>query len=107
MGVPRYASCADLFVGHFGNEYFIRDANGPRQLGRALYAARPMAAGTIVAKFSGELLHTSDVHASRRTASHMLLLPGSDLVIDGRPVADSLVRTPHEPARWQPSRQGR
>lgn len=108
MGVPRYASSADLLVGRFGRDYyFIRDTNGPKQLGRALYAARPLAAGTIIAKFSGEVLHSSEVQTSRRCASHMLRIPGSDLIVDGRPVANSLVRVPREPACWQPSRQGR
>jgi len=105
--VPLYASAADCIVGKFGNDYVIKDAGGSKLLGRALFAARPLAAGELIARFSGEILHSESI-PQWRSSSHMLRLPGSDLVVDGRKLAKALVRVPGKPlASWKPSGKGK
>jgi hypothetical protein len=94
-------------VGHYGTDYLIKDApGGCKQLGRALYAARPFAAGELVARFSGQTLHADGIMAWR-SCSHMLRCPGSDMVIDGHKLAQALVRVPGERGSWKPSGKGR
>jgi len=98
--LPYFASAADLLVAHFGTGYLIRDA-ATKALGRALFAARPFAAGELLARFSGEILHADGIPA-HRSCSHMLRTPGSDAVIDGRKLARQLVPVPGEAGAWRP-----
>jgi hypothetical protein len=76
-------------VGHFGSDYFISDA----QHGRGLFAARHFRAGALVARFTGDVYCASSL-PDGLACTHMLRLPGSDDVVDGRRLADALVREP-------------
>jgi hypothetical protein len=94
-------------VGHFGSDYFISDATH----GRGLFAARHFRTGALVARFTGDT-HCASSLPDGLPCTHMLRLPGSDDVVDGRRLADALVREPLEssgprggPRSWRPRRK--
>ena len=93
-----YATSADLVCGRHGSGYFIKDATH----GRGLFAARRFAAGAVIARFTGDMLHAATLPASR-PATHMLRLPGTDAIIDGRRLSRALVRVPNSAdGEWVP-----
>jgi hypothetical protein len=83
-------------------QYCVLDAKH----GRGLFAKQGFAAGAFIARYSGEPLNTRTLPpAEQRPRTHMLRVPGTHDIIDGRPLADRLVRCRggRGKAAWQPA----
>lgn len=99
---PQDCSSADLVVGRLNMQYCVLDAKH----GRGLFAKQGFAAGAFIARYSGEPLNTRTLPpAEQRPRTHMLRVPGTHDIIDGRPLADRLVRCRggRGKAAWQPA----
>ena len=83
---PAYASVADVECGQLGADYEIK--NVP-ECGRGLFAVRKFAGGALVARYGGTLRHVRCLPEDL-PRTHLLRIPDSDNLIDGRPLADGL-----------------
>lgn len=87
---PPDCSTADTLVGRLGEQYMVLDA----KFGRGLFLKQGVKAGALIARYSGERLTTRTLPpAEERPRTHMLRVPGSHDIIDGRPLADRLARS--------------
>jgi hypothetical protein len=89
---------ADAVVGHLDTEYVIRDAGA---YGRGLFvASQPLRKGALIARYDG-VLHTALTLPPGAPRTHMIRLQDSHFVLDGRPLADGLLRGRN--GAWRPA----
>jgi hypothetical protein len=100
LPLPKSVGEADAVVGHLGAEYVIRDAG---EWGRGLFVAAPLRKGALIARYDG-VLHTTRTLPPGAPRTHMLRLKDSDFVLDGRPLADGLLRG--RDGAWRPANDG-
>lgn len=80
-----YATKADTVKGFLGPDFYISRS----KYGRGLFAARDFEIGEIITSYDGDLIHDSDLGS--RTRTHMLRVPGTDLIWDGYELTKRLV----------------
>ena len=99
---PADRSSAELCVWRLGELYCIRDAQGR---GRGLFlCARGAQKGSFLARYGGVDRDTRTLPpASELPRTHMLRVPGSQQILDGRPVAEALVRARDGTGTWVPT----
>jgi len=99
---PTDRSSAELCVGRLGGLYCVRDAQGR---GRGLFLSSQGAQkGSFLARYGGVDRDTRTLPpASEVPRTHMLRVPGSQQILDGRPVAEALVRARDGTGTWVPT----
>lgn len=96
---PPDCSSADLVCGRLNEQYFVKDSKH----GRGLFLLRGAKQGAYIARYSGVRRTTSTLPpAEQLPRTHMLRVRGSDDVLDGRPLADGLVKLKGS-KQWTPS----
>lgn len=80
-----YATRADTVKGFLGTDFYISRS----KYGRGLFAARDFKEGEIITSYDGDLIHDSDLGS--RTRTHMLRVPGTDLIWDGYELSKRLM----------------
>lgn len=77
-----YASFAKEVQGEFGRDYLIANT---RNAGKGLFAKRQFKKGDIIAEYDGRRTHSVP-----HITTHLLRVPNSNLLIDGRELSDLL-----------------